>query len=98
MKRCFTQSIATSLGVIALFGVAWPVLPARQSALGGVVFAQRFREVIVPTGTILRAQMDRTISSRTARVGDTFTATVFEPVIVDGRTVIPQGTQVQGRV
>ncbi|MFQ3581422.1 peptidoglycan-binding protein [Chloracidobacterium validum] len=98
MKRCFTQSIATSLGLIALFGAAWPVLPARQSALGGVVFAQRFRDVIVPTGTILRVQMDRTISSRTARVGDTFTATVFEPVIVDGRTVIPQGTQVQGRV
>ncbi|QUV85360.1 peptidoglycan-binding protein [Chloracidobacterium aggregatum] len=42
--------------------------------------------------------MDRTISSRTARVGDTFTATVFEPVIVGGQLAIPQGTQVQGRV
>ncbi len=46
----------------------------------------------------MRAQMDRTISSRTARVGDTFTATIFEPVIVDGQTAIPEGTQVQGRV
>lgn len=98
MKRRLTQSIATHLGLVALCGVMWPALPSSQPSLAGVVFAQRFQDITVPAGTIIRVQMDRTISSRTARVGDTFTATVFEPVNVGGQVVIPQGTQVQGRV
>jgi type IV secretion system protein VirB10 len=76
----------------------WPALPSQQPSVAGIVFAQRFQDITLPPGTIIRVQMDRTISSRTARVGDTFTATVFEPVIVGGQLAIPQGTQVQGRV
>ncbi|MCS7080456.1 MAG: peptidoglycan-binding protein [Chloracidobacterium sp.] len=98
MKRRFIRNVAASFGLVVLSGALWPALPSGRLGLSGVVFAQRVREIVVPTGTVLRVQMDRTISSRTARVGDTFTATVFEPVIVDGRTAIPQGTQVQGRV
>lgn len=98
MKRRLTRNIVAGFGLVALYGALWPASPSAQSAPFGVVFAQRAREIVVPTGTVLRVQMDRTISSRTARVGDTFTATVFEPVVVDGRTAIPQGTQVQGRV
>ncbi|OYT71576.1 MAG: hypothetical protein CFK52_07475 [Chloracidobacterium sp. CP2_5A] len=98
MEHPFTRSIVTAIGLAALCGAMWPALPSSPSPLAGVAFAQSFRDVTVPTGTVMRAQMDRTISSRTARVGDTFTATIFEPVIVDGRTAIPQGTQVQGRV
>lgn len=97
MKRYSARSIIASCGLAVFYGVL-PAWPSTQPVWSGTVFAQRTQEIVVPVGTVLRVQMDRTISSRTARVGDTFTATVFEPVTVDGQTAIPQGTQVQGRV
>ncbi|MGQ9896010.1 MAG: peptidoglycan-binding protein [Acidobacteriota bacterium] len=98
MKRRLTRSIVVPLGLAVLCGGIWPVIPSQPSSIAGIVFAQRFQDTTLPPGTIIRVQMDRTISSRTARVGDTFTATVFEPVIFGGQLAIPQGTQVQGRV
>lgn len=52
----------------------------------------------LPPDTVISVQMNRTLSSRTARVGDKFTATVTVPVYVNGRTVIPAGSIVEGRV
>lgn len=53
----------------------------------------------VASGTKLRVRMNSTLSSKTARVGDTFTATVTEPVYSNtGAIVIPSGSTVTGRV
>ncbi len=52
----------------------------------------------LPPDTVISVHMNGTLSSRTARVGDKFTATVTVPVYLDGRTVIPAGTIVEGRV
>jgi len=52
----------------------------------------------LPPDTVISVQMNGTLSSRTARVGDKFTATVTIPVYANGRTVIPAGTIVEGRV
>lgn len=53
----------------------------------------------VDSGTILRARMNSTISSKTAVAGSTFTATVTEPVYAsNGSIVIPTGSIVTGRV
>lgn len=53
----------------------------------------------VATGTRMRVRIDQTISSKSARVGDTFTATVTEPVYSSGGIiVIPTGSKVKGRV
>ena len=52
----------------------------------------------VPEGTIISMRLDRTLNSRTSRVGDRFTATVTTPVIVDGNTVIPAGSIIEGRI
>lgn len=53
----------------------------------------------VPSGTKLRVRMNNTLTSKTARVGDTFTANVTEPVYADsGAIVIPSGSTVTGRV
>ena len=43
-------------------------------------------------------RLDRSLSSRTSRVGDRFTASVTSPVSVDGNTVIPAGSIIEGRV
>jgi len=53
----------------------------------------------VSTGTVFRVRMNNNISSKTARVGDTFTTTVTEPVYSStGNVVIPTGSTVTGRV
>jgi hypothetical protein len=53
----------------------------------------------VSSGTVLRVRMNNGISSKTARVGNTFTTTVTEPVYsTTGRVVIPVGSVVTGRV
>jgi len=53
----------------------------------------------VETGTVIRARMNQTITSKTAVVGSTFRATVTEPVYsTTGAVVIPVGSTVLGRV
>lgn len=53
----------------------------------------------VARGERLRARMNSTLSSKTARVGDTFTANVTESVYsTNGVVVIPEGSKVTGRV
>lgn len=52
----------------------------------------------LPADTIISVQMNSTLSSRTARVGDKFIATVNVPVYVNGQTVIPAGSVIEGRV
>jgi len=52
----------------------------------------------VAAETVIRARMDTELNSKTARVGDRFTATVTEPVFGDGVEVAPVGSKVHGRV
>ena len=53
----------------------------------------------VTAGQAIRARMNGTISSKTARIGNTFMATVTEPVYSStGVVVVPTGATVVGRV
>lgn len=53
----------------------------------------------VPSGERIRARMEGTISSKTARAGDTFQAAVTENVYAsNGVLVIPSGSKLTGRV
>lgn len=54
--------------------------------------------VAVPAGTTLSLALDAGISSKTAQVGDLFTATVLEPILVEGREVVPAGSKIEGTV
>jgi hypothetical protein len=58
------------------------------------------RYFTVPADTIIRVRMDTELNSRTARIGDRFSATVTEPVYGGGSgvDVIPTGSKVWGRV
>jgi len=62
------------------------------------------RKVVVPTytvaaNTVIRVRLNEQLSSRTARVGDRFSANVTEPVHATGGVeVIPVGSKVWGRV
>lgn len=54
--------------------------------------------ITVPAGTSLAVRLDQTLSSKSSNAGDTFTATVVEPVSVDGKVVIPKNSEARGTV
>ena len=54
--------------------------------------------VDLPAGTDLRVRLDQDLGSKTSHAGDSFNATVADPVVVDGRTIIPKGAQAEGTV
>jgi hypothetical protein len=52
----------------------------------------------VPEGTALMVKLDNTLTTFHSKAGDPFSGHVTEAVIMDGKTVIPVGATVQGRV
>ena len=54
--------------------------------------------VTVPEGTSIVVRLDQSISSKTNHSGDTFTATVAQPISVGDKLVIPQGATASGTV
>lgn len=54
--------------------------------------------VVVPVGTALTIRLNQMLGSKTSRVGSTFTGSLSAPITIDGRTVIPGGSDVTGVV
>jgi hypothetical protein len=52
----------------------------------------------VPEGTPLKVQLQTTISTFSSKVGDPFQGKVTDPVVIGGKTVIPAGARIEGRV
>ncbi len=52
----------------------------------------------VPAGTALMVRLDTTLATFSNRVGDPFQGKITQPVVVNGATVIPVGSTVEGRV
>ena len=55
-------------------------------------------EVTVPEDTPIHVTLDQAIASDENRPGDHFEATVSQPVVIGGRTVIPEGANAEGVV
>jgi hypothetical protein len=64
--------------------------------LAGSAWAQN--GMTVPEGTALKVKLGTTISTFSSKVGDPFQGKITEPVVVDGKTVIPVGATVEGRI
>jgi hypothetical protein len=56
------------------------------------------KPLVVPADTVIAVVLDQTISSKTSKSGDKFTATVEAPVEVDGKVAIPKGARAEGVV
>jgi len=52
----------------------------------------------LPEGTVITVRLNERVSSKDSSPGDRFTATVAQPVQVDGKDVIPKGATVTGTV
>ena len=52
----------------------------------------------VPAGTALMVRLETTLATFSNRAGDPFRGSITQPIVVDGKTVIPAGATVEGRV
>ena len=52
----------------------------------------------LPEGTALPVRLLSTLSSASSHAGDSFSATIDEPVVIEGQTLIAPGTSASGRV
>ena len=71
-----------------------PAAPGTRTASG----TTSAHMVGIPAGTELTLALDSTLSSETSQAGDTFTATVIEPIVVENREVIAAGSTIEGKV
>ncbi len=83
--------VASILLLLAMFaGLHLPVEAQRRRST--------VRRYTVPANTVIRVRMNEKLTSKSARVGDTFTTTVVDPVYANGIEVVPAGSIVTGRV
>jgi hypothetical protein len=70
---------------------------ATQPSLSGRT-GEAAQPTVVPAKTVLIVRLGEDIGLKTAKAGGSFSATLAEPVVVDGVTVISAGSPVQGIV
>jgi hypothetical protein len=56
------------------------------------------RKVTIPAGALITVRLNETVSSEKNQAGDTFTATLDQPLIVEGLVLAERGARVEGKV
>lgn len=79
-----------TLIAVALIATAALTTPAARG--------QDTREVTIPAGTQLRVRLETSHASNTSRIEDRVEAHLVNPVVVNGRTVLPSNADVTGHV
>ncbi|PYU18289.1 MAG: hypothetical protein DMG30_28425 [Acidobacteria bacterium] len=54
--------------------------------------------VVVPAGTVLTVRLGQSLGSKISQTGTVFTATMANPITINGKMVIPDSSEVIGRV
>jgi hypothetical protein len=94
-----------------IFGVIWIVIALGLSACGSAT-ADKDEEaaktaaakpapppkIIIPAGTPLHIRLNEGVSASKSEPGTEFSASLADPVVVNGKTILAQGSQVVGRV
>jgi hypothetical protein len=69
------------------------------SASSTTAAAKPVKQIItIPEGTVITVRLGETLSSKSSTAGQSFSATVAEPVTVEGKTVIASGATARGTV
>jgi hypothetical protein len=71
---------------------------ARPAAATPVAVAPAPKTLTVPSGTELKFALASDVSTKSAKVGDTFRARLTSDVVIDGHVAVPAGTIVVGQV
>ena len=54
--------------------------------------------MVIPAGTVLTVRLGETLGSKTSSAGQSFSATLAEPLTIDGKEVAPKGASASGTV
>jgi hypothetical protein len=65
---------------------------------GSEAKSEAAQPLVVPAGTVITVRLGETLSSKGSQPGQPFSATVANPIQVDGKTVIPAGATATGTV
>jgi hypothetical protein len=65
---------------------------------GAAAITRRADPVTVPEQTAIHVTLDQALASNQSRPGDHFEATVAEPIVIDEKTIIPEGAHAEGLV
>ena len=60
--------------------------------------APRVQTVLIPSRTIVEVRLAQTLDTKSNRPGDRFYATLMNPIVVNGKTVVPKGTRFSGHL
>jgi hypothetical protein len=73
-----------------------------DSAMSNTAMSSMKREapkpLVVPAGTVITVRLGQSVGSKISTSGQTFTATVASPVVVEGKTAIASGASASGTV
>lgn len=76
----------------------WPTAEVGAGAHPASESAPLRTATVIPSGTPLHVRVDEAIDTRRNRAGDQFSATLSQPIEVDGKTIVPAGTVFAGHV
>ncbi|HZQ90947.1 MAG TPA: hypothetical protein VFA60_04065 [Terriglobales bacterium] len=99
-----STAIAPAAAAPAAAAPAAPaVAPAKQETPGAdlnekTAGSAASMDGVLPVGTTLRMKLETPLSTSSSRKGDMFSGRLMESVSLGGRTVIPVGASVEGRV
>lgn len=106
-KPTDTSSTATSSSDTSATSTSTPASGSSGSAAqAGNAMADKAKAAATPApqpsvvaaGTVLTVRLGQSIGSKISQTGETFSATLAEPISVDGKTVIPAGSTATGVV
>lgn len=105
MKQLILRTNVIGMVLLAVFaGIGAVTVEAQKPTLKRKAVAKKVVKPAEPVytvdaGTVFPVRMNQTLTSKTARVGETFTVTVTEPVYSsNGVVVVPTGSTLLGRV
>lgn len=107
MNRLGTLGIAIAIGV-SLAGCSKTsdsstvtgLTPASDAAPAKVEapVPPKAESITIAAGTPIKIRTQTELSTKSVKTGDSFTATLAEPILIDDKVIAPRGAQVEGRV
>jgi len=73
-------------------------IPQAETPAAKAPIAPAVETVTIPADTMLTVAMIDAVGTDTNKAGDMFSASLAEPVVVNGKTVLPKGMKVRGRI
>ena len=69
---------------------------SKKGVLGSLFESKR--EITIPEGAQFEVTLGESLASNRSHTGDSFAASLSQPVVEDGKTIIPAGAHVAGRI